>query len=254
MRLPSLPAEARSPGSSSLDSTRSTGSRHRDGTPGDPRWAHPDGRPTWAATRRSARASPGTACRSAWSPTTRRSPSCSSTCAASAREWGVTLIPWRNLRGIFGVLRRGELLGLLVDWGYRSDGIPVRLFDAWTTLPAGPATLAAKTGARILPHPHQPRRRTTRSTSPVRRADRGPAERSGRAPAGDPGDRRRCWPTRSAPPRTSGTASSRCGRRAPPRRPTSSGARSRCRPGSDPTRARARGLPRDEADQVGTEP
>jgi phosphatidylinositol dimannoside acyltransferase len=65
-------------------------------------------------------------------------------------RWGVTLIPWRNLREIFGVLRRGEMLGLLVDWGYRSDGVPVRLFDAWTTLPAGPATLAAKTGSRIL--------------------------------------------------------------------------------------------------------
>lgn len=66
-------------------------------------------------------------------------------------EWGVTLIPWRNLREIYGVLRRRELLGLLVDWGYRDDGIPVRLCDAWTTLPAGPATLAAKTGSRILP-------------------------------------------------------------------------------------------------------
>ena len=43
------------------------------------------------------------------------------------------------------------MLGLLVDWGYRADGIPVRLFGAWTTLPAGPATLAAKTGSRILP-------------------------------------------------------------------------------------------------------
>jgi phosphatidylinositol dimannoside acyltransferase len=49
------------------------------------------------------------------------------------------------------VLRRGEILGLLVDWGYRADGIPVRLFDAWTTLPAGPATLAAKSGATIVP-------------------------------------------------------------------------------------------------------
>jgi lauroyl/myristoyl acyltransferase len=66
-------------------------------------------------------------------------------------EWGVTIIPWRNLRAIFGVLRRREMLGLLVDWGYRSDGIPVRLFGAWTALPAGPATLAAKTGSRILP-------------------------------------------------------------------------------------------------------
>ena len=66
-------------------------------------------------------------------------------------QWSATLIPWRNLRGIFGVLRRRELLGLLVDWGYRSDGIPVTLFGAWTTLPAGPATLAAKTKSRIVP-------------------------------------------------------------------------------------------------------
>jgi len=65
--------------------------------------------------------------------------------------WGFTLVPWRNLRAIFGVLRRREMLGLLIDWGYRSDGIPVRIFDAWTTLPAGPATLAAKTGSHILP-------------------------------------------------------------------------------------------------------
>lgn len=66
-------------------------------------------------------------------------------------EWGVTLIPWRNLREIYGVLRRREMLGLLVDWGYRDDGIPVRMCDGWTTLPSGPATLAAKTGSRILP-------------------------------------------------------------------------------------------------------
>jgi phosphatidylinositol dimannoside acyltransferase len=66
-------------------------------------------------------------------------------------SWGVHVIPWRNLREIYGVLRRREMLALLVDWGYRSDGIPVRLFDAWTTLPAGPAALAAKTGSRIVP-------------------------------------------------------------------------------------------------------
>lgn len=66
-------------------------------------------------------------------------------------RWGVTVIPWRNLREIFGVLKRREMLGLLIDWGYREDGIPVRLFGSWTTLPAGPATLAAKTGSRILP-------------------------------------------------------------------------------------------------------
>ena len=66
-------------------------------------------------------------------------------------SWGVHVIPWRNLRGIYAVLRRREMLALLVDWGYRPDGIPVRLFDAWTTLPAGPATLAAKTNSWILP-------------------------------------------------------------------------------------------------------
>ena len=66
-------------------------------------------------------------------------------------QWSVTLIPWRNLRALFGVLRRNEILALLVDWGYRSDGIPVRLFGAWTTLPAGPAVLAAKTNAWIAP-------------------------------------------------------------------------------------------------------
>jgi KDO2-lipid IV(A) lauroyltransferase len=64
--------------------------------------------------------------------------------------WGVKIIAWRNLREIFGVLRRREMLGLLIDWGYRSDGIPVRLFGQWTALPAGPATLAAKTGSLIL--------------------------------------------------------------------------------------------------------
>lgn len=67
------------------------------------------------------------------------------------RSWGVELIPWRNLRDIYAVLRRGEILGVVVDWGYRADGIPVRLFDAWTTLPAGAATLAGKTGAWIVP-------------------------------------------------------------------------------------------------------
>jgi KDO2-lipid IV(A) lauroyltransferase len=65
--------------------------------------------------------------------------------------WGVHVIPWRNLRKIYTVLRRREMLALLIDWGYRADGIPVQLFGSWTTLPAGPATLAAKSRSRILP-------------------------------------------------------------------------------------------------------
>jgi KDO2-lipid IV(A) lauroyltransferase len=65
--------------------------------------------------------------------------------------FGVHVIPWKNLREIYRVLKNREMLALLIDWGYRSDGVPVRMFGAWTTLPAGPATLAAKTGSLVLP-------------------------------------------------------------------------------------------------------
>ena len=66
------------------------------------------------------------------------------------KAWGVELIPWRNLRELYGWLKRSEILALIIDWGYRPDDVPVRLFGAWTTLPAGPAMLAAKTGAAIV--------------------------------------------------------------------------------------------------------
>jgi lauroyl/myristoyl acyltransferase len=71
--------------------------------------------------------------------------------ARQRESWGVKMIAWRNLRGVFGALRRREGLVLLVDWGYREDGIPVKMFDGWTTLPAGPAILAAKHGSAIVP-------------------------------------------------------------------------------------------------------
>jgi KDO2-lipid IV(A) lauroyltransferase len=67
------------------------------------------------------------------------------------RRYGIQIIPWRNLREIYRVLRKGGILGLVVDWGYRPEDIPVRLFGAWTTLPAGPAQLAARTNSLILP-------------------------------------------------------------------------------------------------------
>ncbi len=70
---------------------------------------------------------------------------------AQRRRWGIRVIPWRNLRQVFAALREPAMLGLVVDWGYRADGIPVRLFGEWTTLPAGPALLAGKTGAGIMP-------------------------------------------------------------------------------------------------------
>jgi len=64
--------------------------------------------------------------------------------------WGVRMIPWRNLRELYRILRRGEILALVIDWGYKADDVPVRLFGTWTTLPAGPAVLAARTGAEIV--------------------------------------------------------------------------------------------------------
>lgn len=69
----------------------------------------------------------------------------------SRARWKVGIIPWRNLRETFRVLRLPAVLGLVVDWGYRRDDIPVALFGRWTTLPAGPALLAARTRAVIVP-------------------------------------------------------------------------------------------------------
>jgi KDO2-lipid IV(A) lauroyltransferase len=70
---------------------------------------------------------------------------------AERESFGIHVIPWRNLRELFSVLRKKQIVALLVDWGYRFDGVPVKLFGSWTALPAGPATLAAKTGALIAP-------------------------------------------------------------------------------------------------------
>ncbi len=71
--------------------------------------------------------------------------------SAQRRAWGIEVIRWRNLREVYRVLRDRKILALLVDWGYRPDAQPVRFLGAWTTFPAGPAVLAARTGATILP-------------------------------------------------------------------------------------------------------
>ena len=77
----------------------------------------------------------------------------------------MTIIPWRRLRDIFRVMREPCILGMVVDWGYRADDLPVRLCGAWTTLPAGPATLAARTGAVIVPV--QARRESDGTYTPI---------------------------------------------------------------------------------------
>ena len=80
-------------------------------------------------------------------------------------EWGAHVIPWKNLREIFKVLRNREMLGLLIDWGYRSDGIPVRLFGAWTTLPAGGADVPASS----VPCWTRPWSRASATSTPTKR-------------------------------------------------------------------------------------
>jgi KDO2-lipid IV(A) lauroyltransferase len=66
-------------------------------------------------------------------------------------SWGIKMIDWRAIREVFGVMRRGEILVLLSDWGWKPDGIPCQLFGRWTTLPSGPAVIAARGNAPIVP-------------------------------------------------------------------------------------------------------
>ncbi|HVM24427.1 MAG TPA: lysophospholipid acyltransferase family protein [Candidatus Limnocylindrales bacterium] len=71
--------------------------------------------------------------------------------AAERAKQNIILIGWRNLRKLFKTLREGGNLVLFCDGGYRRGDVPVELCGEATTLPIGPATLAAKTGAPILP-------------------------------------------------------------------------------------------------------
>ena len=71
--------------------------------------------------------------------------------SAERAKQGIVVIGWRNLRGLFKVLRGNGSLVLFCDGGYRRGDVPVELCGEATTFPLGPATLAAKTGAPLLP-------------------------------------------------------------------------------------------------------
>ena len=66
---------------------------------------------------------------------------------------GMTVVPLGPRVGpaVLGALRRNEIVGLLCDRDITGDGVEVEFFGERTTLPAGPATLALRTGAPILP-------------------------------------------------------------------------------------------------------
>ena len=66
-------------------------------------------------------------------------------------SWGIKVIDWKAIREVFGAMKRGGIIVLLSDWGYKPDGIPCQLFGRWTTLPSGPAVLSARGSAPIVP-------------------------------------------------------------------------------------------------------
>ena len=65
---------------------------------------------------------------------------------------GLTIIPLDGSSGgaVTSALRHGTLVGLLSDRDVAGNGIEVEFFGEKTTMPAGPATLALRTGARLV--------------------------------------------------------------------------------------------------------
>jgi KDO2-lipid IV(A) lauroyltransferase len=65
---------------------------------------------------------------------------------------GLTILPLDASSGasVMSTLRDGKLVGLLCDRDVAGNGIEVEFFGEATTMPAGPATLALRTGARLV--------------------------------------------------------------------------------------------------------
>ncbi len=69
------------------------------------------------------------------------------------RHVGLTVVPHGPKAGaaVLSALKRNELVGLVCDRDLARTGVEVEFFGERTTLPAGPATLALRTGAALLP-------------------------------------------------------------------------------------------------------
>ncbi|MBW3557968.1 MAG: phosphatidylinositol mannoside acyltransferase, partial [Actinobacteria bacterium] len=69
------------------------------------------------------------------------------------RASGLSVVPHGPAAGgaVLRALRRNELVGLLCDRDLARTGVEVEFFGERTTLPGGPATLALRTGAALLP-------------------------------------------------------------------------------------------------------
>lgn len=70
-------------------------------------------------------------------------------------QLGLNIIPLTSgseaMRGILTELRRGRVVLLVADRDLTGHGVEVEFFGRRTTLPSGPATLALRTGAVLLP-------------------------------------------------------------------------------------------------------
>lgn len=55
------------------------------------------------------------------------------------------------VRECYKALRRGELVALVGDWDTTESGIEIEFFGGKVTLPKGPAAMAVRTGAMIVP-------------------------------------------------------------------------------------------------------
>lgn len=66
---------------------------------------------------------------------------------------GIRLLPLgpSSFRDLSAVLARNEIVGIVGDRDLQGTGVPVKLFGAETRLPAGPALLALRSGAAIVP-------------------------------------------------------------------------------------------------------
>lgn len=71
---------------------------------------------------------------------------------AARQVRGMNVIPAEHAAmGIVRALRRNEILGILIDRPMEEGGVEVNFFGRQTTVPAGPAWIALRTGARVLP-------------------------------------------------------------------------------------------------------
>lgn len=71
--------------------------------------------------------------------------------ARRASGQGVEVVPLSHaFRPMLAALRRNDIVALVADRDLAGDGVPVTLFGRATTLPAGPAALALRTGKPLI--------------------------------------------------------------------------------------------------------